>query len=214
MELEGSVTRWLQQLRSHDELAAQRLWERYYAQLVRIADGKLRNNPSKAFDGEDVALSAFAAFCRAIAEGRYPDMRSRDYLWNLLTEITENKILDAFRRESAQKRGGGRVRRYSDVADDSGAPQVGIDQIATEEPTPEFAAQLTDELRSFLGELAELDDDNGTLQRVTLLKLEGRTNREMTELAAPEGTRMGLRSVERKVKLIRDLLQLRLERTT
>jgi hypothetical protein len=34
---EGSVTRWLRELKAGDPAAAQRLWARYFADLVRLA---------------------------------------------------------------------------------------------------------------------------------------------------------------------------------
>jgi hypothetical protein len=56
---EGSVTRWLAELKAGDPAAAQRLWARYFADLVRLARARLRQAPRAAEDEEDVALSAF-----------------------------------------------------------------------------------------------------------------------------------------------------------
>ena len=39
---EGSVTRWLGDLKAGDPDAAQKLWERYFASLVRLAHARLR----------------------------------------------------------------------------------------------------------------------------------------------------------------------------
>jgi DNA-directed RNA polymerase specialized sigma24 family protein len=60
----SSVTTWLQLLRAGDPAAAQRLWERYYADLVRLAHDHLAARVRRGGDAEDVALSAFASFCR------------------------------------------------------------------------------------------------------------------------------------------------------
>src|SRR5438874_1974030 len=57
-----SVTDWLGRLRAGDRDAAQRLWERYFDQLVRLARGRLRGARRRAADEEDVALSALDSF--------------------------------------------------------------------------------------------------------------------------------------------------------
>src|SRR5262245_52572189 len=81
---EGSVTRWLGRLQQADPAAAQRLWERYFPQLVRLAHQKLRGAPQAVADEEDVALSAFDSFCRNAERGRFPELLDRDGLWRLL----------------------------------------------------------------------------------------------------------------------------------
>src|SRR3954454_10651445 len=68
----GSVTRWLGDLKAGDPAAAQKLWERYFTSLVRLAQAKLRSSRRVAEDEEDAALSAFGSFCASAAEGRFP----------------------------------------------------------------------------------------------------------------------------------------------
>ena len=60
----GSVTHWIGALRGGDLDAAQPLWERYFARLVRLAQARLRTRrgPGVAEDEEDAALSAFDSF--------------------------------------------------------------------------------------------------------------------------------------------------------
>jgi CHAT domain-containing protein len=60
----SSVTTWLQRLRAGDTASAQVLWERYYADLVRLAHAHLAARLRRTVDAEDIALSAFASFCR------------------------------------------------------------------------------------------------------------------------------------------------------
>src|SRR6516164_8124547 len=76
----GSVTLWIGALRGGDLDAAQPLWERYFARLVRLAQARLRTRrgPGAAEDEEDAALSAFDSFCRAATEGRFPRLDDRD----------------------------------------------------------------------------------------------------------------------------------------
>jgi len=57
-----------------------------------------------------VALSAFDSFCRAITQGRYPQLSDRDDLWQQLVLITARKAIDLVHHERRLKRGGGTVR--------------------------------------------------------------------------------------------------------
>ena len=193
---EGSVTGWIDHLRAGDDVAAQRLWERYFHELVRLARANLRAKPRGAIDEEDVALSAFDSFCRGAEQGRFPRLDDRDSLWRLLVTITARKVVDQVERQCRQKRGGGRVRNEADLAGpQSGAGAGGLDRAVGREPTPEFAAMMADECRHLL---AALGDE--TLRRIALLRMEGYSD---PEIAAELGC--GLRTVGRKLELIRKI---------
>ena len=194
LQPDGSVTHWLGALKGGDAAAAQRLWERYFDSLVRLARAKLGAMPRGAADEEDVALSAFHSFCQGAARGRFPRLDDRDNLWRLLVTITARKALDQVRRQARQKRGGGRVLVGSAQAggedDTDGA---GLDQVVGQEPTPQFAAMVTDECRRLL---VALDDE--TLRQVALLRMEGYSNEEIAARVD-----CSLRTVSRKLALIR-----------
>src|SRR4051794_12636924 len=89
----GSVSRWIGELKGGDPAAAQPLWDRYYARLVRLARVKLRRSRPRGAeaDEEDAALSAFESFCTGMARGRFPQLADRDDLWRLLVVITARK---------------------------------------------------------------------------------------------------------------------------
>jgi hypothetical protein len=72
MSTSGSVTHWLGLLKAGDHAAAQPLWERYFGRLVGLARARLRGARGHAADEEDVALSAFASFCKGAEQGRFP----------------------------------------------------------------------------------------------------------------------------------------------
>src|SRR3954470_11430236 len=75
---EGSVTRLIGALVGEDtDAAAEQLWRRYFDQLVRLAQSRLRAAPRGAGDEEDVALSAFDSFCRGAVRGRFPRLGDR-----------------------------------------------------------------------------------------------------------------------------------------
>src|SRR5262249_10020181 len=107
MSSAGSVTAWIGALKAGDHAAAQRLWERYYEQLVRLAREKLGGARQRAADEEDVVQSALDSFYRSAAQGRFPQLRDRDNLWPLLIVITERKAFDLLQHERRKKRGRG-----------------------------------------------------------------------------------------------------------
>jgi len=175
-----SVTGWLGGLKAGDPAAAQRLYQRYFGQLVRLARSRLLGTPRRAADEEDVALSAFDSFCRAAGQGRFPRLDDRDDLWNLLVVITSRKAADLAQYEGRQKRAGA---------------VEGLDpgRVVGREPTPELAAEVAEECRRLLDRLGRAD-----LRAVALWKMEGYTTEEIAG-------RLGCvpRSVERKLRAIR-----------
>ncbi len=197
MQSEGSVTHWIAEIKAGDHAAAQRLWERYFPRLVRLAYKKLRSSDRRASDEEDVALNVFDSFCRGAKRGRFPRLSDRDNLWPLLVAITDHKARDHLRHARRQKRGGGAVQGESVFRDPTGSVSDvrGIEQVVSQEPTPEFAAQMAEEFQCLL---ALLDDD--ALRSLAVLKLEGYSNKEA---AAKLG--WALRKVERKISLIRSI---------
>jgi DNA-directed RNA polymerase specialized sigma24 family protein len=189
---EGSVTRWLGDLKSGGDAAAQHLWERYFDRLVHLARRKLQARAGAAEDEEDAAVSAFDSFCRGAREGRYPRLADRDDLWRLLVVITIRKALDQIQRQAAQKRGGDRLMGEADLADrdERGA---GLDDLAGREPSPALAAMVAEEYRRLK---SRLGDDS--LPLVLDLRLEGYSVGDIAE-------RMGctVRTVSRKLSVIR-----------
>src|SRR5262249_4141902 len=105
MSSAGTVTGWIAGLQSGDAEAAQRLWERSFARLVRLVRTKLRDTSRCAADEEDVALSAFDSFCRRAEQGRFPRLCDREDLWRLLVLIAERKAIKLREHEQAAKRG-------------------------------------------------------------------------------------------------------------
>jgi len=189
-----SISLLLQQLEQDPNNVAGELWSRFIERLIRAADRYLRNLPRRMVDQEDIALSAFASFVKGAAEGRFQKLKNRDDLWQVLAMLAERKAIAAYRREHAAKRGGGLVRGESVFANmlAESSAGLGIGQIG--DPN----AQEIDAISTTVREMLEgLGDD--LLKRIAMLKLEGYTN---TEIAAQQS--IALRSVERKLQLIRD----------
>lgn len=193
MAEDTDITLWLNQLAQGDELAAQRIWEHYFQRLCLLARRKLGDAPRRMADEEDVVLSAFNSFCQAAAIGRFPQLNDRHDLWQVLVMITVRKAISQFRHEHYQKRGGGVVRGESVFLGAGSTSDVqGIGKVLGDEPTPEFAAAVSEQCSRLLGLLDE------SLRTVALWKLEGYTNEEIaTKLNCVTTT------VERKLARIR-----------
>jgi DNA-directed RNA polymerase specialized sigma24 family protein len=196
---QGSVTRWITELKEGDPGAAQGLWERYFARMVDLARARLRASRGRdaASDEEDAALSAFDSLCAGLARGQFPRLSDREDLWRLLVVITTRKAMAQARRQLREKRGGGTVRPSADFADRG--PDDEDDVLARavgSEPTPEFAAMIAEEYRCLL---ERLDDD--VLRRVAVLRMEGHTG---DEIAGQLGC--ARRTVARQLALIRRIL--------
>jgi hypothetical protein len=141
----GSVTYWIDQLKADDRAASQPLWEDYFERLVLRTRQKLAGTPRRVANEEDVALGAFASFCRAAAQGRLPQLQDRDDLWQLLIVITDRKAGRLVQYERRQRRSGGQV--LDEAALRHGRPAAGsfpLAQIAGPEPSPALAAQVGD----------------------------------------------------------------------
>jgi DNA-directed RNA polymerase specialized sigma24 family protein len=180
---DGSVTTWVGRLKAGDAAAASPLWDAYFGRLVLLARDRLRGAGRPVADEEDAALSAFNSFCAAAAGGRFPQLADRTTLWPLLAALTRHKCVDIARREARQKRGGGRKREDA------------LDDLLAREPSPELAAQITDELNHRLARLDACGDPD--LRVIALARLDGEGPAEIAH-------RVGCarRTVERKLTLI------------
>jgi DNA-directed RNA polymerase specialized sigma24 family protein len=190
MDRDGSVTGWIQGLKSGDQEAARRLWERYFRRMVAVARQRLHGAPA-AFDEEVVALSAFDLVSRAIRDGRFTDLNNRQILWRLLAVSTTRKASDRLKVEGAAKRGGGRSTKEGQKR--LPREDVDLDELASSIADPQFTALMADEC---LRLLMLLEDED--LQQAAQWRLEGYTNDEIAE-------KMGFsrRTVQRMLAVIR-----------
>jgi len=197
MTTHESVTEWLEQLKNGDSYAPQLLWQRYVERLVRVAARKLAKAPRRVADEADVVNAAFESFLRGVEAGRFARLNDRHDLWQVLCVLTERRAVDQRRRQEALKQGGCEVRgdsAFDDQAPHPSAPQ-GFSDLVDSQPTPEFAAQVTDEFEHLLH---QLDDEE--LRGIAIAKMEGYTNREIASLLD-----ISERTVERRLSLIRQI---------
>ncbi len=185
--MDESVTRWIDGLKQGDIEAAQRLWERFFGQLVGLARARMGAAPRKAADEEDVALSVFDSLCRGAVRGQFPKLSDRNDLRALLLVLTARKVCDYVALERRQKRGGGRASAFSEL-DDHLEPGLAPGR----EPDPAVAALLREESERMFRRL------DGDLRPIALGKLEGYSNRELASRL-----NCGLRTIERRLEIIR-----------
>ncbi len=175
---DSSVTQWVAGLKAGEAEAAERLWNRYFQRLVRLARKMLGSTPRRMADEEDVAATVFRNLWQGASTGRFPELRNRENLWPLLIVLTSRRVRDLLRYHK---------RRGCEETPEN------LDHLIAEEPTPEFAAIMSENVVRLFDLL-----DNPVLRRVAQAKLEGREN---AEIARQLGC--SLRTVERKLKVIR-----------
>jgi DNA-directed RNA polymerase specialized sigma24 family protein len=184
--MEHSVSNWLVLLKSGNQDGARLLWDRYFSQVVQVAEQRTRGLLRRAADEEDVALSAFDSFCRAAARGEFERLENRDDLWQILLSLTIRKAIDLRRYDLAK-------RRSPDDLSLVPLDQLFVEDLISREPDPEFAAIVADDFQALLG---RLKDDQ--MRVIAMRKLEGFTD---AEIARDLGC--SLRTIERRLDLIR-----------
>ena len=190
---EDEVTAWLDGLAQGNVADARRIWDRYIQQMLVYARRRLAGNRRTA-DEEDLAVSAFHSLCHRIEQGQFPELKDRESLWRLLTTIIARKASAEIRRNLAQKRGGGKVSGESVFfQNQSAAGGAGLANFASQEPTPEFAAEMAEQCARLLDCLPN------DCRQIALYKLDGYSDGQIAhELnVAP-------RTVQRKLASIRN----------
>ncbi len=192
MTSDGSVTVWLQGLvekGGQDEVAAQRLFDRYFAQLERFARRRLAGLRLHDRDEQDVAIVVMEQFFFGVRAGRFPRLNDRHDLWQVLLMILDRRLIDLYRKAPEP------VCGESAILPPSGGSGPGtVPAIPDLQPTPDTVVQLAEELSARLNQLPE------RLRPVAVWKLEGRTNAEIARLL-----NRSVKRVEAKLRLIREV---------
>ena len=204
----ASITHLIEQVKTGDEDAAQRLWEHYFKRLVRLARARLPAAKLRTSDEEDVVLSAMDSFFRRARQGKYERLRDRNDLWRLLVRITFFKTCDLIKGtkrsedgESALDHGAypDQAERGMDAQPDACAipfdPGTMIIQLAEPAAMADFVSRLDLRSQELLAMLIEED-----LRRIALRRLQGFTLEEIAEeLGCVPST------VNRKIERIRKI---------
>ena len=190
------VTVWLRRLEAGDAQAAQPLYQHFCVRLQELARRRIPAKVRSVYDHDDASASAFHSLFLGIREQRY-QLRDRTDIWRLLLTIAERKIAHRIRDELRDKRDMRRVVQESVFLrlpkEQGGDVPAGMDSLTGREPTPEFAAEVSDTCDALL---AALPDDKS--RQIALLKLERHTS---DEVAAKLGC--SRRTVQRKLLVIR-----------
>lgn len=183
---------WMTALERGDEDAAQQLWEQYFGQMTRLAERRMGGMGRRTADEEDIAISAMNSFVQGARRGRFPKLNDESDLWRLLVTITTRKVTARRRRQMAQRRPPERGESALGAGTDSNSV-AGMGIVAGREPTPEFAAQVSEQCQQLFDKLGDPQ-----LCDIARWKMEGYSEEEM---AAKIGRTV--RTVQRKLDLIR-----------
>lgn len=189
----SSITQWIVDLRNKDIDATRKIWNRFVDRLTLIANKRLRNSKCRITDGEAVAADAFSDFFMR-GPDEFGKLVDRNDLWQILVVITERRAIDAIRRESNQRRGGGKV-----FGEDNGFEAVDgqckdwLNSFPASDNPPDIELML---IEAFEERLSRLDSE--LLRQIAIDKMHGLSNLEIAETH-----HISLRSVERKLALIR-----------
>jgi DNA-directed RNA polymerase specialized sigma24 family protein len=104
-ESTGSITVMIEQLRGRgDSTAANKLFQRYFEQLVAKLRCRVNRKVQAAEDSEDAAQYALAEVLGNLVEGRYPNLADRESLWALLVHIGDLRTKQVWRYSTAKRR--------------------------------------------------------------------------------------------------------------
>lgn len=159
-----NVPSLLEAWRNGDHRAAEVIFDRYQARLLRLVSGKLNERLRKRLDPEDLVLSIMrSAFRKTAASDE--GFKDETGFWKWLTSVALNKTSNRIKREMCGKR---------DFRKDEGADSVLGDRIL-HEPTADDVANVAELLEKIL---ANLDDVQG---KILLAKLDGYSHEEIAK---------------------------------
>jgi RNA polymerase sigma factor (sigma-70 family) len=195
--MKNSATHWIQALKDGSDEAVQHIVAHYFEPVARLVAQQLSPRVRRAFDEEDVALSALDSFVRRAREGRFENLSNSSDLWRLLVTISLRKAAKSAARETADKRGGGGIVGESAFAS---LPGGGIDALASGQSDPASALECQEMAAEIFAFLDSLKDP--ALRDIALWTAQGLTAAEVAEQL-----NCSPRTVERKLKRLREKAQ-------
>ena len=176
----------------HNRWVAPLLRDQVLDRLLPLAKAKLSSRSQRLIDEEDVLISVFDRFFVAAKAGRFGELNNRTDLWQILLMLTERKVIDQYRRDSADKRGSVQTHTEAELP----LTLDSLQELADKHPSPEMVSTFNDSLDWAINRLGNKTRD------VALLRLEGYSNREIAQKLD-----IGLSTVERKLRVIREVWQ-------
>jgi RNA polymerase sigma factor (sigma-70 family) len=156
----------LERWRAGDQVAAEELHRRYAQRLCALAEREIGRRLARRVGADDVVQSVFRTFFRRTAAGEFVIDHSGS-LWQLLASITINKVRRQGEYHHAAKR--------NVAAEDSTEDVAFCPEVFTQEPGPDEAAMLADEIEATLKGLKP--DEAEMFQ----LALQGHTTPELAQ---------------------------------
>ncbi len=140
---EETFTELITRVRAGDEQAAADLVRRYEPEIRREVRFLLRDPfLRRTFDSMDICQSVMGSFFLRAALGEYDLDRPEDLI-RLLIRMTRNKVVDATRRQRAQRR------------DHRRATSIDAIDVETSAPSPSQVAEGRELLAAFQGRLSD-----------------------------------------------------------
>lgn len=181
-----SITELIEALRSKDEEATFKLYDKCYQRIAGQGRKAIHGIPTKTFDEEDVANSVFREFFDRVSLGHFTKLENRDDVWQILTLLVGDKIAERLMLQNRQKRGKGWERQSLEA----------IANTISELDDPAIQAMTNDALSELKRNL--LSDDQ---RQIIDCLMEGMTQ---VEIASKLG--MSIRTVSRRIEGIREAL--------
>jgi RNA polymerase sigma-70 factor (ECF subfamily) len=180
------------QLRSGQNEAAARVFDRFASRLIALARKQLDPKVLQKVDPEDVMQSVFRSFFARNAAGQLGEFETWDNLWGMLVVMTQRKCgrrIDYFHA----------ARRdiHREIAAEPATGQSNVDLgLSDDEPTPSEAAMLTETIEQLMNSLPSRHRD------ILTYRLQGYTPPEIsTQLGCTE------RTVYRVLERVKDWLE-------
>jgi len=167
----GSVSNWLKELKTGDQNAVEAIWNRYYQRVVEFAIRKMKINPDRAIDGEDIAQLTMHRFCLNATSGNYPDLDDRQQLWDILVVYTLNRIRKHLRECNRTKRSG--MHRV--------VFEFKRSQVLQDLRSPEAPTIMADMVQSWLDRL-DREDPSGQLKQIAIWSMEDISGSEIARI--------------------------------
>jgi len=184
---EAEITQLLQQWRNGDVSAFDRLVERFYDQLRRLADQALGKDwDNKSLQPTELVHEAYLR----LVDARQLDWKSRSHFFGVAARLMRQILVDRARARAAQKRGGGALR-------------VSIESAEVDVPDPRGQSVDLISLDLALRELTDLDLDQARI--VELRFFAGMTVEETAEALG-----VSARTVKRDWRMAKAWLKRRL----
>lgn len=183
----------LQRWRDGDEAAATEIFERYVNRLCALARTRLSNRMKRRVEAEDVVQSAYRSFFRRAGE-HYVIEKQGD-LWRLLAAITINKVRGQVEFHTAKKRG---IQLEESMMANQSMIRV-PPQVISDDPKPEDAAVMVEELADLISKLDE------TQRAIIELSMQNQTVEQIAE-----AIQRSERTVRRTIQQVREDLEGRL----